>query len=189
MDGAVVNLASGGSRVFHLKVRHMQACHQFSNDEGHVTFALDHEAFTISLELLRNEGPIWCEEEGVYITFAGEAASFDDYLSQIQGKRTVSEMVLDRPEQSFGGAFNGQPRPHPSAYTLGCKHARQRFWLEPNGDILLHKHNVTLVPGKDTPRFKNDAHARFFFGLERWCNAGRFADCAPVARLQYPSQT
>ncbi|MEK7449703.1 MAG: hypothetical protein AAB019_09505, partial [Planctomycetota bacterium] len=85
-----------------------------------------------------------------------------------------------RPEQSFGGAFQGQPRAHPVSFNLGCKHNRHRFRIEPNGDIILDKWNVAIVKGKDTARFKNAGSGRFFFGLERWCLNGRFPDPAPV---------
>ncbi|MGB9619144.1 MAG: hypothetical protein ACPL7K_01875, partial [Armatimonadota bacterium] len=85
------------------------------------------------------------------------------------------------PEQSFGGPFNGQPRPHPVAYSVGCKHAWQRFWIEPNGDIVLVRNtDAEVLKGKDAGRYKNDHAGRFFFGLEKWISVGRFPDPPPV---------
>jgi hypothetical protein len=63
---------------------------------------------------------------------------------------------------------------------LGCKHERQRFWQDPNGDILLTKKNVHLVPGRDTGRFANSGTGRLFFGLQEWSTLGRFTDQAPI---------
>jgi hypothetical protein len=63
---------------------------------------------------------------------------------------------------------------------VGCKHARQRFRLQVNGDIVLHKKNVTWVPGKDSDRFKCEGDARFFFGMENWLTTSRFPDPDPV---------
>jgi hypothetical protein len=45
--------------------------------------------------------------------------------------------------------------------------------------MILHKRNVTWVPGKDTERFKCKADARFFFGLEEWAIIARFPDPEP----------
>jgi len=50
-------------------------------------------------------------------------------------------------------------------YNIGVKHARQRFIVEPNGDLVLHKQNVTWVVGADTDRYRNEGDGRFFFGL------------------------
>jgi len=179
-EGSSLTLSSEGRRVFEVNVTHMQPAHPFCNDDGHITFALEKETFTISLSALEKEGPVWFADQGLYITLADDNTSFADYKAQNKDRKTVSQMVLERPEQSFGGAFHGQPRPHPVAYVLGCKHARQRFWVEPNGDVVLHRSDVAWVPGKDTPRYKNDGNARFFFGLERWGATGRFSDPAPV---------
>jgi hypothetical protein len=68
------------------------------------------------------------------------------------------------------------------AYTLGCKHSPQRFWLEPNGDLVLHKDNLTRLthPGKSAVRFLNKGNARFFFSLEEWTGTARFTDSPPV---------
>jgi len=43
-------------------------------------------------------------------------------------------MPACRPEQSFDGAYFGQPPPHQVAACFGWKHARQTFWQERNGD-------------------------------------------------------
>ena len=66
------------------------------------------------------------------------------------------------------------------SYSIGCPHARQRFWIESNGDIVLHKRNVEWVPGRDTQRFRNRRSGRFYFGLERWFIFARFPDPEPV---------
>ena len=139
---------------------------------------MDNDAFTISVASLDKEGPIWFAEKGVYVTNAKDKTRYSDYRKRINSRRTISQRVRVKPEQSFAGAGFGQPRPHAVNYNLGCKQARQRFWLEPNGDLFLRRENVTQVEGKDTERFVNRGSARFFFGLEKWCVISRFA--APV---------
>ena len=179
-NGAEVRLLSAKRRSFELDTEHMSPDHRWCHDDGLITFGLDRETFTISLTSLQREGPIWFSELGVYITHPDDPTTFADYKSGIAGHKTIAEQVVERPEQSLAGARNGQPRPHPIPYCFGCKHARQKFWLEPNGDLVLHKWLVERQPGKDTARWKNAADGRFFFGLGRWSADGRFNDPWPT---------
>lgn len=182
VKGDSVELKSGTKRVFEVLVSHMKPLVESAYDAGMVTFALDDDTFTISLESLDKGGPIWFAEEGVYIARADDATTFADYQKRIAGQPTISEMVTAYREQSLGGALSGQPRPHPDAFHLGCKNDRQRFRIEPNGDIVRAKTSVDWIAAKDTPRYKNDGDSRLFFGLENWITAGRYADplLAPV---------
>src|SRR5690606_24457404 len=118
-------------------VRHMRPAHRYSYDDGLITFRLDDDAFTISLEALAAEGPIWYPEAGIYITYADDPTTFATYRARCAGQHTVAQQVVQRPEQSLAGAIGGQPRPHPTSFPFGCKHARQKFWLEANGDLLM----------------------------------------------------
>jgi hypothetical protein len=87
---------------------------------------------------LEAEGPIWFAEAGIYIAKAEDPDRFAEYRARIKGCRTVAKQVAELREQSLAGAMNGQPRPHSIAYCCGAKHARQKFWIEPCGDIELH---------------------------------------------------
>jgi hypothetical protein len=89
-------------------------------------------------------------------------------------------MRATRAEQSLAGAMNGQMRPHPIAYCCGAKHARQKFWIEPCGDVELTQWLIQQPPAADTPRWKNDGNARMFFGFDRWAVEGRYNDPWPV---------
>lgn len=176
---AVVEMEAEQPRVLGLNVKYLVPAHAYSYDEGLVTFELDNDAFTISLDALAKQGPIWFEDQGVFITFADDAATFEDYLARNAGKASIAEHVAGRREQSYSGAMNGLPRPHPCACTVGCKHARQRFWLEPNGDILTMRSNLHWIKGRDTERLKIDGDGRFMFDLGNWQLAGRHFDPAP----------
>ena len=179
-NGVIQRAGKGGS-TFECEVRHMTPAHRHSHDEGLVSLLLDGRRFTISLPSLEEEGPVWFEEEGVYIRNGSHASmEFEAYLRKAETSRTISQMVKERPEQSYRSAFFGQPRPHAVNYNLGCKYNRHRFFLEANGDVILHKHNVTRIPGKDTPRFRCKGNGRFMFGLERWSTVCRFPDPSPA---------
>lgn len=178
--GRKVALRSGGPRSFLVRLECMQPAHPYSDDDGLLTFALDEETFTVSLSALREQGPVWFAEQGVFIALADDPTTFAQYAARNRGAKTIRQQVLEAPEQSLPGAFHGQPRPHAVAYTLGCKHARQRFWIEPDGDIVLNRQNVVWTPGADTERYGNDGNARFFFELGEWIPAGRYTDPPPA---------
>jgi len=173
-------LPPGRRAPVELTVEHMTPVHRYAYDDGHITFHLNRDAFTISLTALAAEGPVWYPEAGIYITCAVDPTSFADYRKRIANSKTVAERVAARPEQSLAGAMGGQPRPHPTAFPFGCKHNRQKFWLEANGDLLLQRWTLTHPDGPDTPRFRNEGDARFFFGLERRQIIARFNDPYPV---------
>ena len=180
VTGNEVRFEGKGPRVFRMRLSHLKPAQFFSFDEGLVTFALGHDAFTVSLDALRKQGPVWYEEEGVYVRPVADMTTFEQYRERYRDKKTTARMVEEHEEQSLGGAMKGQPRPHAVAGSVGCKHCRQRFWIEPNGDVVLHQSNLTRIPGRDTERFKNEGNGRLFFGFERWSVAGRALEPGPV---------
>ncbi|HOD52443.1 MAG TPA: hypothetical protein PLJ71_11065 [Candidatus Hydrogenedentes bacterium] len=178
--GEKVVLGAGDSRAFRVRVRHLEPGRDHSGDEGLVTFDMGEDAFTISLVSLAQEGPVWFPEMAAYIAREEDAIPFSEYRASIENACTIAQRVAQSGEQSLRGAYNGQPRPHCVSYNIGCTHARQRFWVESNGDLVLFKRNVTWVEGKDTARFKSRESARLFFGLDDWAPIARFVDPAPV---------
>lgn len=175
-----IRMGKAAHRCFELDLSHMHPAHRYAGDDGHVRFILENDSFTISLSSLEQQGPIWFGDKGFFIAKADCSTTFNKYRVDCRNKKRVAAMVKERPEQTYAGAFLGQPRPHAVAYSLGCKHARQRFWLDPNGDVVLIKKNIDWIPGKDTDRYANTGDGRFFFGLEEWSALGCCPDPAPV---------
>jgi len=177
-----VKLGKGKNRSFLLKVEHMVPTHRYCGDAGLVEFHLDRDTFTLAIEALAEEGPIWYAEEGIFVALAGDPTTFAEYRGKQSSSQTINERMAAQTEHSYARAFLGQPRPHAVAYSLGCKHSPQRFWLEPNGDLVLHKDNLTRLahPGSTAARFLNKGNARFFFSLEEWTATARFTDPPPV---------
>lgn len=163
-----------------LNVKHLIPGHAYSYDDPLLTFELGDDAFTISLDALAKQGPIWSEDFGAFITLADDPTTLDDYKARNAERQSIGQRVTAHNEQSYSGAMNGLPRPHPCACTVGCKHARQRFWLEANGDVLAMRCNLYWIKGRDTERLKTDGDARFMFELDNWQLAGRHFDPAPV---------
>jgi len=179
--GDRITLGSSRARSFRVGVRHMCPAHQYLNDTAQVTFALARETFTISVASLAEEGPIWFADQGVYVASADDPTTFAEYRAGLSGCKTVRKQVAEHAEQSYAGAFTGQPHPHAVPCSVGCKNARQRFWIEPNADVVLNIGNcVHWVLGKDSRRAGTTADARFLFGLDAWLPVARFMDPAPV---------
>ena len=179
--GCQVTLKPNRARSFRVGVEHLCPAHEYANDAGHVTFSLDHETFTISLASLDREGPIWFAEQGVYVADADDPTTFADYEAGLAGSKTVRERVAAHAEQTYQGAFGGQPHPHRVPCSVGCKNARQRFWIDPDGDIVLNIGNcIHWLLGKDSRRAGTTSDARFLFDMEAWQPVARFMDPAPT---------
>jgi hypothetical protein len=185
-EGEAIHWDGGVVVAFTLEVDHMTPSHRYSGDDGHVRFILGDDSFTISLVSLKEQGPIWFAEKGILITGAQDKTTLKEYLARIAHQKTIAQTVKDRPEQSYAGAFLGQPRPHAAAWSLGFKHSRQHFWQDPSGDITLESSTIRQLPAADTKRYANDegrwgeGNGRFFFGLEDWITLGRYCDAAPA---------
>lgn len=181
VEDGVVHTGEAKRRVFELDLDHLAPPNVYVGDAGNLTLNLDHESFSIALDDLTRQGPVWFADQGVYIKLADSPLAFEVYRAG-QRKRSILELVKERGDQSFAGAFYGQVRGHSVNFNIGCKHSPQRFRIEPTGDVLLHKGDVTNFdrhPDAE-PRYRARGDAEFFFGLERWIADARFMDPAPV---------
>ena len=186
-EAGLLKLAAKGTRCFLVTLEHMRPAHPYCGDDTHLTLGLDHDAFTICLQDLDRLGPVWNTAEGVYITRADDDTAFDAYRAAHAGRETTLRKVARTREQSFAGALYGQPRGHAPNYSLGCAHSPQRFWVEANGDILLHRQNLDFWGRKPehARRFLAKGSSRLFFGLERWVACARYdgPTTAPIYTL------
>lgn len=176
----VVSVTPLDDRSFRLQAICMKPARWDSGDDSLITIDLGDERLTMSVVSLDRDGPIWVEHRGLYVRREGDPTTFAEYKSTWENRKTLNAQVAEHVEQSFAGATNGQPRPHPVSTNIGRPHSRHRFRVEPNADLVLEKHNVESVPAGDTARFKCEGAARFFFGLEQWRALGRYPDPAPV---------
>ncbi len=172
-----------GARCYEIPVRHMVPRGWDSGDDGLVTIDLGNDLFTVSLTDLAEGGPIWYEHRSVFVTRADDPTSFEQYRAAHEGAQTVAQMVSEHAEQSLARAINGQPKPHWVSTALGFPHSRHRYRLEANGDLYLHKPDVTRFPGPDTPLWKAAGSARFLFGLEHAVPLARYPDPSPVLTM------
>ncbi len=166
---------------FVVDVRHMTPVHRYSHDDPHLRLEFaDGEACTIDLAMLREAGPVWSQDFGLFVTLADDVTTLADYCVAHHGARTLNEQVLAAPEQTYGGSLRGKPRLEASHFMLACPLARQKFWLEPGGDLLLHRYLLEHEAGADTRRFAGEGTLRYRFGLERWAAVSRGIDADGV---------
>lgn len=185
IDGTALTVSEPDA-VFLFRLTHMVNSHPYAGDAGLLTIHLDDRAFTIAIDDAKSG--IWFAHEAIFITKDPEGPpSLDEYLSGYHGRATIAKKVISRPEQSFGGAFHGQPRPHAVHAHVGVAYCRQRFLVEANGDIVLPKKCVDPIEGAENTGsgFPNSGDGRFFFGFERWIGRGRFRDSsgAPIFNI------
>ncbi|MDI7277241.1 MAG: hypothetical protein QME94_14795, partial [Anaerolineae bacterium] len=115
------------------------------------------------------------EGEVVYLPHLGVAvARSEGYpgLAAIRSRweagrgRTVYERVAALPEQTWERAWAEMPAKKRLYFVLGCEGARQKFRLEPNGDLVLLQNFVRRVPGRDTDRLTWQGEGLYLrFGL------------------------
>ncbi|MCC6487204.1 MAG: hypothetical protein IT364_06860, partial [Candidatus Hydrogenedentes bacterium] len=141
---------------------------------------LDSDAFTVSVTSLESEGPVWSPDYCVYITRADDPTTFEQYLERNAGAQTISARVSQGAEQSYANAYRGQPRPHEVPYFVGVALARQRFRVEPDGEVWVYPRNVEWIPGRDTDRTHMAGITHFRFGLEDWKTLSRYTDPEPA---------
>ena len=179
-SGDTVKLGARKKRVFSVAVTHMEPAPHSDYDEGLITFSLDREVFTISLKALLTQGPVWYEQKGVFVSREEDLATYEGYARDWAGELTVTETVVEREEHSLVAAMRGQPRPHPVPFVFGCRYAREKFWMEPNGNLVMPGWPLLLTPGKHKADFLSKRDCSVLLGLDGWLLRGRYCDPFPV---------
>ena len=96
--------------------------------------------------------------------------------SAVTGGASLYDRIASRPEQSYRRAMEAMPPRRRMPFVLGCEGGRQKFRVEPDGDLLCPPNFVARVPGRDTPRLKGKGTACYRFGLERLLRVERFVE-------------
>jgi len=117
---------------------------------------------------------IYIKDFDALVTRASDPITIAEHRRVLEesGARTLYDRIASHPEQTLNGAWKDMPLKVPYYYVLGCEGGRQRFRLDPNGDILLE------VPSHPTPDPKTGGRLlwprtiRYRFGLP----GVRFAD-------------
>ena len=132
---------------------------------------------------------IWAPDLGVLVTLAAANARFADTpTTAIVTGRCIYDRVTEQPEQSIAGALADMPPKRPIHFVLGCEARRQKFGVEPGGDLFSRVGFLRQVAGADTPRLLwpgDGMRVKLFW--DDMTPAGRSleAGCLPMLRSRY----
>jgi len=125
--------------------------------------------FSFFVEDALQEDPIYLRDLGVLIRQVGEGPAFSVFEKawEKQHTPTLYQRITDLPEQTWEQSWAHMPRKTSRMYyTLGCEGSRQKFGVEPEGDVFLWENYIRRAPGRDTPRLGwEGGELRFKFGF------------------------
>jgi len=86
LGGGRVGLLEGPSsqRSFLADIRHLVSAHRLAHDDGLVTSGMADKTFTISMDALLAQGPIWYEDGGFFVTLASDLTSVEAYQREVR---------------------------------------------------------------------------------------------------------
>lgn len=141
-----------------------------SFDQTVVTVRAAQETFSFAAVDLAKAGRILIPDYGVLVRKAGDTTLYARAEREWQGQRTrkpdLYSRVFDLPEQTFTQAWNDTPAKTPHYIPISFEGSRQHFRLDESGDVVINKHWIESIPGKDTPNCRWNGHELAFrFGL------------------------
>jgi hypothetical protein len=144
-------------------------------DRTLVTVRGARDTFSFAVDEAERGDRIYVKDFGALVTRSADPITIAEYRRILDelGAKTVYDRIAAHAEQTLMGAWNDMPVKPPYYFILGCEGARQRFRLEPNGELwLIHPSHARKRPGKDNARWLFPQTLRLGFGLPE----GRFAD-------------
>lgn len=131
----------------------------FSADGTIMTLRTDHDGkdgFGFSFrpdDLDQPPQHIWAPDLGILASPVGVNLRFSDgATTRLLTGKSIYDRINDQPEQSVARALREMPPKRPMHFILGCEARRQKFGVEPNGDLFARAGYVRRVKGTDTPR-------------------------------------
>jgi len=123
-------------------------------------------------------GPIWITDLKALVSVENQDIEYSpDLVREIKEGQTVYDMIGGEPEQTLRRALREQPPKRPMHFIIGTEGRRQKFGIEPNGDIFAGLGFIKGVPGPDTERLQWNARRLYFrFHWEQMIQNGRFLE-------------
>jgi hypothetical protein len=125
-------------------------------DRTLVTLRNSTNEFTFAVDDLTN-GALYLPEYSAAILPGSDKRDYSTVAADVRraGQKTLYKRIAEMPEQTWTSASNGMP-PKKSRieFVLGINGGRQKFRLEPNGNLTFRVYDqyMEAVTGKDTPR-------------------------------------
>jgi len=154
-NGQILSTATAG-RITALHVQTVVNSDPNMFDRTLVTLRNGGNKFTFQVDDLTN-GALYLPEYGAAILPGNDGRDYAAVAADVRhaGQTTLYQRIAEMPEQTWPSAWNGMP-PKKSRieFVLGLDGARQKFRLEPNGNLTFRVYDQYMesVTGKDTPR-------------------------------------
>jgi hypothetical protein len=153
-NGQILSTATSG-RTTTVRVRAIVNSDPNTFDQTLVTLRNGGTEFTFSIGDLTN-GALYLPEYGAAVLRGNDGRDYAAVAEGVRraGQKTLYERIAEMPEQTWPSAWNGMP-PKKSRieFVLGIDGGRQKFRLEPNGNISFRitDEYMDAIPGTDTP--------------------------------------
>ncbi|MFB3923365.1 MAG: hypothetical protein ACE145_16705 [Terriglobia bacterium] len=146
----------GGNCVLSAAVVYARNSEDPEADRTIVTVRSPSNPFSFAMDEVVRGDRIFIKDFGVLVTRDADSVTLAEHRRALQeiGEKSVYDRVSDHPEQTLSGAWNDMPIKRPYYFILGMEGGRQRFELDPTGDVWANHPNFSKNrPGKDTGHF------------------------------------
>jgi len=164
-QSAIAGIATGG---IHATIRYANNEDANSYDRTIVTLRSEGHSFSFAMDDVLTEKMIYVRDLGVLVSRADAGVRLADFDAAWEARidKTLYKRVHALPEQTWERAWAHMPAKRRFYFVLGCEGGRQKFAVQPGGEILLRENFVRQVPGKDTPRLGWEGkELRYGFGF------------------------
>jgi len=170
--------SGAGAAIGGVRARVSYAGNDDSNsyDRTVVTIRGGARSFSFLVDDVVERGPIYVRDLGVLVSRADAGLDLPEFEEEwaARHEQTLYQRIHDLPEQTWERAWADMPAKRRFYFVLGCEGSRQKFGIDPTGDMFLGENYIRRVPGKDTARLGwEGAQLRYGFG---------FPDVAPGDR-------
>lgn len=153
-NGQILSTATEGPTTT-LRVRTAVNRDPNTYDRTLVTLKSGDNEFTFSVDDVTNA--LYLPEYGAAILPGGDSRDYATIAADVRhaGQKTLYERIGEMPEQTWPSAWRGMPpKKSPIEFGIGIDGGRQKFRLEPNGDISFRISDqfINAIQGNDTPR-------------------------------------
>jgi hypothetical protein len=168
-------VAEGGNCTLYATVTFARNSDEPEADRTIVTVHSPSNPFSFAMDEVIRGDRIFIKDFGVLVTRAFDPVTIAEHRRALEeiGEKSIYDRVKDHPEQTLSGAWGDMPIKRPYYCILGLEGGRQRFELDPTGDLWAnHPLMAESRPGKDTGHFLWPDGILYQFGL----GSPRFAD-------------
>ncbi len=149
-----------------------------SHDGTIVTVRSAAASFSFRPDDVARGQPIWAPDLRVLVSAAEDDARYtSEYAASLVKEKCLYDRIADLPEQTLQAALKSCPPKRPMHFVVGIEGSRQKFGVEPNGDIFAGIGYIRRVQGPDTPRVAWEGKRLYVrFGWDKMTPNGRYLE-------------